>query len=1326
MSTQSAVEHSLDETRFRPALLMVGAHWFGTSIMTGAPGRCAAWAGKTSNPIEEHAGYAVEFWWHRSMRETSDRPPLAAGADWRKTARFTPEAILQAVESEEPTRHEGICSVLNGLRSQELEEPRLCPSMPTARCFVTNPSCIHIVCNPLKIARPFQMPHELNEQFVALGTSDFEEPSEELLKRLLDIPLHRRGIKAKELSLLSSLPQLAFWQACRQGRIFGHEDGRRVPQRLGGWPYEPNGAPATRNRTIVDLQRRTAMSTVEADERQSTTSALRATIAAHETTIVDLQRQTAALTAERDEQRAATSALKATIEARDVALRARDGTIRDLLDSNSWKATKPLRVVSRTSRQCRRALRRALRLAYGSCTAQTSYALRSIRLAVARPRPRVASRNTVSPTGTTEAVSKLIRESKRRHFPMEPRQLESLADKRRLKVSVIAWDLAHNPLGRAYLIADVLRNDYDVEIIGCTFPDFGGDVWKPLRDCSRVPIMSVPGGDFPAHFGRMQTLAEHIEGDVLFVSKPRLPSLELAILAKIRRNRPIILDIDDHELSFFDNQNPMSLDEMRTGTTALDVDVPYGEAWTRYCESLIQHVEQVTVSNEELRKRYGGTILPHIRDERDFDPTLYPRDAIRRALGFAAEDKVILFAGTPRLHKGLSRLVAALKELDRPDYKLLVVGSPADGAVANVLRGVDPRRVTLLSDVPFSDLPGYLCAADLVTLLQDEEAPPSAFQMPAKFTDALSMGIPILASNVPPLMNLSDGGLVELLGHASPAQKIGEILSNHPARKERAAESRQTFLRDYSYGGILPPLTDLIQRCSSRPEPIAGAFRDLVAYHQSTFGTAGKRDRTIPRVRLPKHSPVDQERATAALAQRRIVRARRRSKRSYVDDKLDIVFFWKQNDSGIYGRRQDMFVKYLAQDPRVGRIFHFDAPVSTSRSLGMEYKAAPGGRYSHARLVGRQTLKRRLGIANKGKITCDTFVYLADRRVPGVLGRVIPTEHDYLDFLSRAFTRHRIGQRRTILWVCPVNFHFPAIEERFNADLVVADVIDDQRQWPVRDAYREKLSRNYEDVLGRSDLVLTNCESVYQSMQRYSDNIHLLPNAVELLEEESRSWRKPRELRRFIGPLIGYVGNLDIARIDLNLLRSVVSERPDWNFVFIGSMHKGDEVRELEKYGNVHLLGVRVYEKALRYIRHFDTAIIPHLNNDLTRNMNPLKLYVYHSLLVPVVSTPIANISDFEDFVRIGRTPQDFVRQIEDCLRCNPLSNDLPRLRTLLRENSWPERVNCVLEMIERELAKPQQRLSLVNLESLSEDDRDIASRLQVKENRVRSAAGNA
>ena len=477
------------------------------------------------------------------------------------------------------------------------------------------------------------------------------------------------------------------------------------------------------------------------------------------------------------------------------------------------------------------------------------------------------------------------------------------------------WDVGHNPLGRAYLLADVLRNDYDVELIGANFPRFGNEIWKPLRNYSRVVIKRFPGGNFPEHFKTMEDIAEQIEGDVIYVSKPRLPSLELAILAKLHRNRPVILDIDDYELGFFGNREPLSLEGVRARRSALDFDCPHDEVWTQYGESLIPLFEQITVSNEELRQKYGGIVLPHIRDEADFDPDAYPRHAIRRNLGFTPDDKVVLFVGTPRMHKGIAQLAAALKELNRPDYKLLIVGSPADGGVQQIFHDVDPSRVKLVPDVPFCDLPGYLCAGDLVCLLQDEREASSAFQMPAKFTDALSMGIPVLASNVPPLLNVARRELVELLGDTPPARKIDEIFSDYAVYKKRATWNRQIYLKEYSYGANLGKLKDIVDRLAGNPNPIPPAFRDLVDYHRGIFAPASDLPRTIPKIIAPSTPKSGQSTVEAAAARARIARDRRRDGGAYADDKLDIIFFWKQNDTGIYGRRQEMLVKYLAKRP---------------------------------------------------------------------------------------------------------------------------------------------------------------------------------------------------------------------------------------------------------------------------------------------------------------------------------------------------------------------------------------------------------------------------
>ena len=411
------------------------------------------------------------------------------------------------------------------------------------------------------------------------------------------------------------------------------------------------------------------------------------------------------------------------------------------------------------------------------------------------------------------------------------------------KVTVITWDTSHNALGRAYLLADVLHQDYQVEVIGTSFLQSNTQVWEPLRNCSRVPIRAFPGYSFPHHFRHMENLAKHIDSDMIYVSKPRLPSMELAILAKQHRNRPILIDIDDHELSFFKNSTPLSLDAVKARFRKLDFHCPYGETWTRYSESLIPYFDQITVSNEELHKKYGGLVLPHVRDEHDFQPSSILRNTLRSALGFSSHDMVLLFIGTPRVHKGLPRVYAALNNLRRPNYKLLIVGSPVDNKTRRFFRRLDPSRVKLIPNISFGDLACYLCVGDLLCVIQDEDALISQFQLPAKVTDALSMGIPVLASNVPPFLSLAKRNLVEILCDASLEEKIDMIFSDYTTYKTAAIRNRDIFLREYSYHAYRPKLKILVDTLLKRPRPVSREFTDLIAYHRDTFLDATKNKR---------------------------------------------------------------------------------------------------------------------------------------------------------------------------------------------------------------------------------------------------------------------------------------------------------------------------------------------------------------------------------------------------------------------------------------------------------------------------------------------------
>ena len=97
-------------------------------------------------------------------------------------------------------------------------------------------------------------------------------------------------------------------------------------------------------------------------------------------------------------------------------------------------------------------------------------------------------------------------------------------------MAVIAWDVGHNPFGRAHLLADLLRDRYDVELWGAQFDRYGSHIWSPLRG-SPIPVRRFRGGSFPEFLDTVEDVARRIVEDALYVSKPRWPSLALGALA---------------------------------------------------------------------------------------------------------------------------------------------------------------------------------------------------------------------------------------------------------------------------------------------------------------------------------------------------------------------------------------------------------------------------------------------------------------------------------------------------------------------------------------------------------------------------------------------------------------------------------------------------------------------------------------------------------------------------------------------------------------------------------------------------------------------------
>ena len=815
-----------------------------------------------------------------------------------------------------------------------------------------------------------------------------------------------------------------------------------------------------------------------------------------------------------------------------------------------------------------------------------------------------------------------------------------------LTVLVISWDIGHNPVGRAYMLAEAVdRVVRDTVIAGFQFPRYGETLWEPLKN-SRLPVISIPGKDFPDFIQTAEHIAHTVQPDVVIACKPRLPSLQLGLRIKEIAGCPLIVDIDDHELSFFKNSEPLgleTLEKMEPGALAYQRE-PYEEVWTRLAESLIQYADARFVSNTALQEKFEGILMPHVRDEtRYFPANGANRVETRSRLGIPIEAKVVLFCGTLRLHKGIDELARAVGKIEDPDFRLVVVGTSTDRSVTGKLESLAGGRIIQLPNQPFDTIPEIVTCADVVALPQDINHPISLYQLPAKAIDAIAANVPLLVSRTPPLMDLVNENVAEVLEPANLAASLVQL-----ANKGAPDATRDIFEMKYSYDAASRTLRDVFQRV------IRG---DLSAQVPTGFG----------------------ERLQAAQARALGVELRADPVES--EEGKDVVVFWKQNDTTLYGRRHDMVIKYLASRSDVRKVIVFDAPVSMH---DLHSWRSNRNELVHHRLIYIRTLEKLLGLRDTKNICYRVFTYF-----PGMFRSTERSEREkpeldsaFVDYVRTSLKSEGVEPEQSVFWLYPKNTAIKALVDELKPARTVVDVVDDHRAWPGTTPDKQKqLSEHYRDILSRADFAICNCEPVRKAMGNFFPSMQLIPNGCDSDPEivEPKGNQLYNGVIKFPGKVIGFVGNLE-SKIDIDLLDRIAGEFQEFLLVLVGSTHANVRVGELVRHSNVIMPGPVSYEEIGAWIRCFDVGIIPHIASELTESMNPLKLFVYAAHGVPVVATNVPNLADW-DGLRVAAGNDAFVEALREILRGTDWPSKIA-WSEFISVNSWRTRFESLLDEI--------------------------------------------
>jgi glycosyltransferase involved in cell wall biosynthesis len=308
-----------------------------------------------------------------------------------------------------------------------------------------------------------------------------------------------------------------------------------------------------------------------------------------------------------------------------------------------------------------------------------------------------------------------------------------------------------------------------------------------------------------------------VDGDVLYASKPRPTSYGLALAARRQRRRPLLLDIDDWELGFFYRSGPWG----RLGR-ALNVTNPNGLPWTWLCERLVRRADAVTVATRFLEDRFGGTLVPHVRDTDAWDPAKFDGAGSRAALE-VGQRPLVMFLGTPRAYKGVDDLVEAVGTLGG-DVVLAVVGVRPGSEAAR--RWSARPYVRVVGEIPFDDVPRWLTAADVVAIPQ-RATTDTVGQSPAKLVDAMALARPIVATAVAMIPEiLGDGGMLVPPGDvAQLARGIRSLLDDRARAAALGRRARARCIADYSFTAARARLFPLIEHVASQYRLRSGASR---------------------------------------------------------------------------------------------------------------------------------------------------------------------------------------------------------------------------------------------------------------------------------------------------------------------------------------------------------------------------------------------------------------------------------------------------------------------------------------------------------------------
>jgi len=254
------------------------------------------------------------------------------------------------------------------------------------------------------------------------------------------------------------------------------------------------------------------------------------------------------------------------------------------------------------------------------------------------------------------------------------------------------------------------------------------------------------------------------------------------------------------------------------------------------------------------------------------------------------------------------------------------------------------------------------------------------------------------------------------------------------------------------------------------------------------------------------------------------------------------------------------------------------------------------------------------------------------------------------------------------------------IVDKFGASKIIYYCVD---EFTVFEGVPTKIIADMEKkLIQKSDIVFATAQRLFDNKSRYNKNTFLMPHGVDVdhfskaLNDDTKI---PDDIKDISKPVVGFFGLIE-EWFDQELIKKIAEAKPEWSVVLIGKINI--DVTNMKAFKNIHFLGQRDYKNLPEYSKAFDVAIIPFVINELTKNVNPIKLREYLAAGVPVVSTKLPEVEKYSEYAFIADNHDEFIAFLEKAIK-NDSKQMKQNRRDFIKNESWRGKIEEISRIIE-------------------------------------------